>query len=90
MGEERPVASQGKVVATYRRYDTQLLLFLLRQRRAHRYGRQDPAEDVHNPDEVFASINDKLDRMRAAAIARGEFTPGPGEGSGAGGDQETS
>lgn len=37
MGEERPVASQGKVVATYVRHDTTLMLFLLRQRMAARY-----------------------------------------------------
>ncbi|MFS0848210.1 hypothetical protein AB3M93_01915 [Novosphingobium panipatense] len=50
-GEERPVASQGKVVATYLRHDTALMLFLLRHRRAQRYaegggggigGRRDP------------------------------------------------
>lgn len=43
-GEERPVASQGKVVATYTRYDTALMLFLLRQRRASRYGTEDARE----------------------------------------------
>lgn len=37
LGEERPVVSQGKLVATYRRYDTQLMLYLLRQRRAQRW-----------------------------------------------------
>ena len=37
-GEERPVVSRGSVVATYTRHDTALMLFLLRQRRAHRYG----------------------------------------------------
>lgn len=36
-GEERPVVSQGKLVTTYRRYDTQLILFLLRQRRPERW-----------------------------------------------------
>lgn len=43
-GEERPVASQGKVVATYTRHDTALMLFLLRQRRASRYGTEDQRE----------------------------------------------
>lgn len=37
LGEERPVASQGKIVATYVRHDTTLMLFLLRQRMAGRY-----------------------------------------------------
>lgn len=37
MGEERPVVRGGKVVATWRRYDTQLILFLLRQRRPERF-----------------------------------------------------
>jgi len=37
LGEERPVVRGGKVVATWRRFDTQLILFLLRQRRAERY-----------------------------------------------------
>lgn len=37
-GEERLVVRRGEVVATWRHYDTQLLMFLLRQRRAQRYG----------------------------------------------------
>lgn len=37
-GEERPVVRGGEVVATWRRYDTALLLFLLRQRRGQRWG----------------------------------------------------
>ncbi len=36
-GEERVVVRGGEVVATWRRYDTALLLFLLRQRRGARY-----------------------------------------------------
>jgi hypothetical protein len=36
-GEERIVVRGGEVVATWRRYDTPLLLFLLRQRRARRF-----------------------------------------------------
>lgn len=69
LGEERPVVSAGKLVATYTRYDTQLLLFLLRQRRGHRYGapgRIDPALDEPSDEEVFAAIDAKLDRMIAA------------------------
>jgi hypothetical protein len=37
VGEERVVVRGGKVVATWRRFDTQLILFLLRQRRSDRY-----------------------------------------------------
>ncbi len=36
-GEERLVMHEGAVVATWRRYDTQLLVFLLRNRRRERY-----------------------------------------------------
>ena len=36
-GEERPIVRGGEVVAVWRRYDTALLVFLLRQRRAERY-----------------------------------------------------
>jgi hypothetical protein len=36
-GEERVVVRGGEVVATWRRYDTQLLMFLLRQRRPRRF-----------------------------------------------------
>ncbi len=67
LGEERPVVSAGKLVTTYTRYDTQLLLFLLRQRRGHRFGapglRHDPALDEPSDEEVFTSIDAKLDRM---------------------------
>jgi len=78
LGEERPVASQGKVVATYRRYDTQLLLFLLRQRRPHRFSAEAaklPGPGDYDPDEVLASIDAKLDRMRQRAIAAGQIEP---------------
>ena len=37
-GEERPVVWDGKVVTTWKRYDTALLVFLLRQRRPEKYG----------------------------------------------------
>lgn len=77
-GEERPVVSAGRLVTTYTRYDTALLLFLLRQRRAHRYGAA-PALPSHGDErseaEIYASIDAKLDRMAANARereARGE------------------
>jgi hypothetical protein len=38
-GEERVVVHGGEVVATWRRYDTALLTFLLRQRRGRRWDR---------------------------------------------------
>lgn len=37
-GEERPVVWDGRVVATWKRYDTALLAFLLRTRRPEKYG----------------------------------------------------
>ena len=36
-GEERVIINNGKVVGRWRRYDTQLLIFLLRQRRPARF-----------------------------------------------------
>ncbi len=77
LGEERPVVSAGKLVTTYTRYDTQLLLllFLLRQRRGRRYGAPGaapaPVEGDLSDEEVFASIDAKLDRMIAADRSRG-------------------
>ena len=76
-GEERVVVSGGEVVATWRRYDTQLLVFLLRNRRAERYDVGAPgraqmraaaaeaaAEAEASEGEIIASINAKLDAMR--------------------------
>lgn len=37
-GEERLVVSAGKILGTERRHNEALVMFLLRQRRAHRYG----------------------------------------------------
>ncbi|MGE3692945.1 MAG: hypothetical protein AB7F98_16345 [Novosphingobium sp.] len=42
-GEERVVLRQGEIVARWTRYDTQLLMFLLRQRRGKRWN----AEGTH-------------------------------------------
>ena len=36
-GEERPIVRGGEVVGTWRRFDTALAMFLLRQRRANRF-----------------------------------------------------
>ncbi len=62
-GEERPVVSAGRLVTTYTRYDTQLLMFLLRQRR-HRHGPALPAREEQSPDQIYAEIDAQLDRMR--------------------------
>lgn len=72
-GEERPVVRGGEVVTTWRRYDTQLLLFLLRQRRGHRYGGAERAapEDTRTDEQVYAEIDAMIDRMRAN-LAAGE------------------
>jgi len=69
LGEERPVVSHGKLVTTYRRYDTQLLLFLLRQRRPGRFGPNAVVDDGPDPDEILASIDRKLDLMRQRSLA---------------------
>ncbi len=36
-GEQRPIVSRGEVIGSWTRYDTQLQLFLLRQRRSGRF-----------------------------------------------------
>ena len=73
-GEERPVVRGGQVVTTWRRYDTQLLLFLLRQRRSHRYGAPPRAaeQDQQSDEEVYAQIDAMIDRMRANLAAHEE------------------
>ncbi|MFD2579549.1 hypothetical protein ACFSTD_15165 [Novosphingobium colocasiae] len=77
-------------MAHYVRHDTQLILFLLRQRRSGRYGRDvdlrpgsalyervRAAIEAERPsqEEIYASIDAKLDLMRArseAALAERE------------------
>lgn len=75
-GEERPVVRGGEIVTTWRRYDTQLLLFLLRQRRGHRYGgAATPADaDTRTDAEVYAEIDAMIDRMRENMAAGEEPT----------------
>ncbi len=66
LGEERPVVRGGEVVTTWRRYDTPLMLFLLRQRRRHRYDLPAGFEpEQPSEEEIIASIDAKLDRMIA-------------------------
>jgi hypothetical protein len=84
VGEERPVVRGGKVVATYTRHDTALLIFLLRQRRSGRFGALpgpgDPVyeqlraewreEEQVSAEEVRASLEEKLARFREGVLER--------------------
>ena len=73
VGEERPVVSMGRVVASYTKHDTQLILFFLRNRRRKRYGPEALVEDDYDPDAIIESINAKLDLMRARDIEAGKW-----------------
>lgn len=84
-GEERFIVRHGEVVASWRRYDTPLLMFLLRNRRRARYdayglrGGERPLsaaeeraraiEEEREAEEVLESINMKLERMRERWMA---------------------
>lgn len=84
-GEERFVVRGGDVVARWRRYDTPLLMFLLRNRRRDRYdaygaGRAERGlsaaeeraraiEEEREAEEILDSINVKLERMRERWMA---------------------
>lgn len=89
-GEERPVVSRGEVVATYTRHDTALMMFLLRHRRASRYGadvnarpgstlyeriRAEIEADYPSLEEVRASIDAKVARLREQILARKALNP---------------
>lgn len=71
-GELRPVVSGGRVVAWYRRHNDALTMFMLRHRRAHRYGSEAERAGTEGPDEqeIIDSINRKLDLMRARMEGR--------------------
>lgn len=83
-GEERPLVWDGKVVATWKRYDTSLLMFLLRQRRSARYGlerslraseiealhREWSAKETVSAEEVRASIDAKLAKLKEHVMER--------------------
>ncbi|WP_240704700.1 hypothetical protein [Croceicoccus sediminis] len=71
-GDLRPVVSGGKVVAWYRRHNDALTMFMLRHRRAHRYGSDAERAEANGPDEqeIIDSINRKLDLMRARMEGR--------------------
>ncbi len=65
-GEVRPVVARGEIIGEYRVHNEALVMFLLRHRRAARYG--PPAERPAPPElserEIIDSINAKLDRAR--------------------------
>ena len=65
-GEVRPVVARGEIIGEYRVHNEALVMFLLRHRRAARYG--PPAERAAPPErserEIIDSINAKLDRAR--------------------------
>lgn len=70
-GEERPVVSAGKLLGSYTHYDTPLILFLLRQRRARRYGggaelarEAAAAARAQDTGAILDSINSKIEKMR--------------------------
>lgn len=72
-GEPRFVVRGGEVVATWTRYDTQLLIFLLRQRRPLRWrDAEPPTPPERSQEEILASIDAKIDRMRAIKRAQHE------------------
>ena len=93
LGEERVIVRGGEVVERWRRYDTQLITFLLRYRRQQRFRAPDivtraemealkrtmfakwDAEAVTDEKAIHASIDAKLDAMRAKAIAEGRYDP---------------
>ncbi|WP_157668128.1 hypothetical protein [Croceicoccus marinus] len=65
-GELRPIVARGEIIGEYRVHNEALVMFLLRHRRAARYG--PPAERAAPPErserEIIDSINAKLDRAR--------------------------
>lgn len=65
-GEERPIVSGGKLLGTWKKHNEALVMFLLRHRRAARYGSEAERQRHEVPDEqeIIDSINRKLDLMR--------------------------
>lgn len=64
-GEERPVVWDGQVVTSWKKYDTALLIFLLRQRRGWRYGA--PPTGLH----ALGPGHPVYERMKAEWMAEG-------------------
>ncbi|HZU64219.1 MAG TPA: hypothetical protein VFF98_11085 [Novosphingobium sp.] len=82
-GEERVMIRRGEVVARWTRYDTPLLVFLLRNRRRGRFGQEAllsraeweavrEAEEAGEAEVVLERLNAKLDAMRARMAAAAE------------------
>lgn len=65
-GEERPVVSRGKVVATWTHHNTGLLMFLLRARRPEKYGAV-RVGDLRPGHPVYDALKVQWERERAAA-----------------------
>jgi len=70
LGEERPVVWDGRVVTTWRRYDNALLMFLLRQRRAQRYGeaRFVTRADMRGLEKAARAVFAKAEFAKSAAV----------------------
>lgn len=69
-GEERPVVSRGKVVATWTHHNTGLLMFLLRARRPEKYGAV-RVNDLREGHPVYDALKKRWEAERAAADAAG-------------------
>lgn len=67
-GEERPVVSRGKVVATWTHHNTGLLMFLLRARRPEKYGAV-RVGDLREGHPVYEALKVRWEAERAAADA---------------------
>lgn len=67
-GEERPVVSRGKVVATWTHHNTGLLMFLLRARRPEKYGAV-RVGDLREGHPVHDALKVRWEAERAAADA---------------------
>jgi hypothetical protein len=65
-GEVRPIVARGEIIGEYRVHNEALVMFLLRNRRAARYGPPAlrPAPEEMSEQDVIDSINEKLDRAR--------------------------
>lgn len=65
-GEERPVVSRGKVVATWTHHNTGLLMFLLRARRPEKYGAV-RVSDLREGHPVYDALRKRWEAERAAS-----------------------
>lgn len=65
-GEERPVVSRGKVVATWTHHNTGLLMFLLRARRPEKYGAI-RVSDLREGHPVYDALRRRWEAERAVS-----------------------